>query len=364
MNSNRYDVVVVGAGLAGLVAAAVDLRSGLKVALVAAGRSRFVLGAGWLRADELAHAGEARAAVEFFREMARLADGNFQGALGCARPLPNLLGEFQDVALAPEYLWNAEPRNESMTAVVGIRGLTSFDENFMAERMSGNARAMGFDCNYLARRVSLECDLGMPITTAHLANRFDLDAAFRSQLAAALRSAAVGCDRILIPGILGIRSSGQQLAEFQRELGTPFSELSTLPPSIPALRLHHRLERLLHQRGVELFRGFPVEQLEVERGQCVSLHVKAPGHAAILRGDQVVIAAGRQSTQLLVPEFAGIDDALRPITQQGSILADNVLVATAETGGEYAADENSMKIVSGYRAGTLAAAATECYAAR
>jgi glycerol-3-phosphate dehydrogenase subunit B len=366
MNSDHYDVVVVGAGLAGLMAAGVTMLAGLKVALISNGPGSFVLSPGWLKACEPDHAGQdgkIRAAVEFFCEMALLADCKFQGDLGGTRALPTVLGEFQEVVLAPESLWNAEPRNESMTAVVGIRGLTDFDENFIAERMSDNARAMGFHCNYAARRVSLEHDLGIPATTAHIASYFDRSAAFCSQLAAALRSVAVGHDRILIPGMLGIRSSGRQLAQFQRELGTSFSELATLPPSIPALRVFHCLERLLQKRGVELRRGYPVEQLNIEHGQCVSLRVEAPGHAAILQGDCVVLAAGHQSAQICGPEFAGIDRAMRPLSQQGAVLAENVLVPQAETGGEFASEANFTKIVSGYRAGRLAATAKGCYAA-
>src|SRR5208283_6069920 len=98
------------------------------------------------------------------------------------RSLPTILGDFKSVALAPRPLWNAEPRSDASTVIVGIRGLSDFDENFMAERLHERTRTMRLACSYAARQIFLARDCGAPMTTLRIAKRFDCDPEFRSEL--------------------------------------------------------------------------------------------------------------------------------------------------------------------------------------
>ena len=195
MESDRYDVIVVGAGVSGLVTAGAAAHRNLKVALVATGPGSFVTGPGWLKAQDILRASaapELGEAIAFFCEMARRAGCPYAGDISTAKYLPTLLGDFQSVALAPLLLWNAEPRDGVSTAVIGIRGLSGFDECFMAERLSERARAMSSSGTYAARQISLSRDMGAPVTTLHLAQLFDRDPGFRKELVYALRAAASG----------------------------------------------------------------------------------------------------------------------------------------------------------------------------
>jgi glycine/D-amino acid oxidase-like deaminating enzyme len=133
MESNRYDVVVVGAGLAGLTAAAAAVQQNLKAALVATGPGSFVLGPGWLTTADIARAGSAqelKEAIAFFCEKSLFAGCSLEGDLSTARPLPTLLGDFQRVALAPSSLWKAEPRPDTSSArsriQLRLRGAADF----------------------------------------------------------------------------------------------------------------------------------------------------------------------------------------------------------------------------------------------
>jgi len=127
----------------------------------------------------------------------------------------------------------------------------------------------------------------------------------------ALREAAAGFARILVPGILGLESSAERIAEFERELGCTVCEIPTLPPSIPGLRIYHRLERYLHKLGVELYRGYPIEQVEIHDGVCTGLRVAGPGHALHLHCQSVVLATGRSSASPMGGEYAGCDQQMR-----------------------------------------------------
>jgi glycerol-3-phosphate dehydrogenase subunit B len=367
MGTNSYDVVVVGAALSGLCAAGAAAQRNRKVALVATGPGSFVNGPGWLRAQEILRASaapELREAIAFYCELARLAGCPFAGDLSTARYLPTVLGDFQSVALAPLSLWKAEPRDGISTAIVGVRGLSIFDENFMAERLTERARMMSSGCTYTARQVPLSREMGVPVTTLRVAELFDRDHGFRAELIDALRTAASGFERILVPGMLGMNSSAAQIAEFQRELGCPMGEIPTLPPSIPGLRIFHRLESYLHQIGVELYRGFPVDKVVIHDGLCTGLRVASPGHPLHLRCESAVLATGRRTANPLGGEFAGCDQQMRPLTSTGSVIARNLFIAGPLPHTDGANHGNVLHILTGYRAGNLAASTRGNHAAR
>jgi glycerol-3-phosphate dehydrogenase subunit B len=358
MKSDRYDVVVVGAGIAGLTAAGAVAHRKMKVALVATGPGSIVNEPGWLKAHDILHASAApdlSEAITFFCEMARRAGCPYAGDISTAKYLPSLLGNFESVVLAPFLLWNAEPRDGVATVIVGVRGLSSFDENFMAERLSERARATNSSGTYEARQISLARDMGTPVTTLRLAQLFDRDADFRKELACALRAAASGFQRIFVPGMLGLDSSAEQIAEFSYERGCQVCEVPTLPPSIPGLRVFHRLESYLRQIGVELFRGFPVDKVEIHDGVCAGVRIAAPGHVMNLRSQCVVLATGRHSAGLLHGTCAELDHEMRPIDSTGAVTARNVFVAGSLPNAGLSNNGDAMRILTGYRAGNLAA---------
>ena len=359
MESNRFDAIVVGAGLSGLTAAAFFARQKLRVALATTGPGSFVLGSGCLKTRDIAEAGAAPAlhdAIGFFCEMARLAGLQLDGDIGRSRPLPTILGGFERVSFAPRLQWNSEPRENVATVVAGVRGLSSFDENFMTERLNGQARTMGIECRYSARQISLQEDLGTPVTTLRIAKRLDCDTGFRVEVLRALRDAARGFQRILVPSMLGLHASEPQIAEFEQELGCELGELPTLPPSMAGLRMFNRLWNYLHSIGVEQYLGYPVEKIETCDGLCTAVEVASPGHALILHGEMVVLAGGRGSTGLLAGSHAALDAQMRPIGTDGSPIAINLFAV----GPGRKSDGNSNDvddILAGYCAAQYAMAA-------
>ncbi len=365
MQSNRYDVIVVGSGIAGLTAAAAAARQNLKAAMIATGPGAVALGPGWLRAEPVSHSPEATGLTEamaFFCEFSRQAGCPFEGDSANPRPMPTYLGSCESVAFAPHRLWNAAADTQVRTAIVGIRGLSIFDENFMAERLHERARATGSSCSYTARQIAFDRDFGLPATVLQIAMCFDRDATFRPELIRALRHAASGVERILLPAILGLHSSEKQIAQLEQEVGCSVCEIPTLPPSVLGLRLFHRLQSHLRAMGVELFTGFPVLSLQLRNGMCVALDIAAPGHPMTLHGESVVLATGRHSPSLLGEAIAGCDAQMRPVSAAGEVMAQNLFLAgtLAQSVAGYSGD--MMRILSGYRAGTFAATTRGAYA--
>lgn len=358
MRSDRFDLIIVGAGIAGMTAAAAAASRGLRVGLVNAGFGLFVFGAGCVESQQLLpnEAPEALGeAIDFFCDVTRQAGCPFRGSLGERRHLPTIMGSFQTVALAPFYLWNSDAAASNRAAVVGIKGLSSFDANFAADRLVHNARRLDLNTTYVAREISLSLEAGSQASTLQFANRFDRDPHFRRELLDALKPITRDTDLIILPGILGQRSTLHEISDFERALDCPLCELPTLPPSIPGLRLFHALEAHLRKMGVEFFSGYPVKELEIENGHCQGVLVDIPARPLRLVAESVVLASGQFSAHLLGATFFGVDGWLHPITRSGAVIADNLYAIGAllrSTGGH---GGNERAILTGYRAGLLAA---------
>lgn len=331
MHADSFDVVIVGSGLAGFTAAALAAEQEQRVAVVSSGTGSCALRSCCVEVREasmLSEEPDLAAAFAFFRTLAQAAGTALVGSLEQTFHLPTLLGSFQPMHIAPLLVANARPESAERTRVIGLRGLTGFDAEFLAARFNQQATIHGWATRYDPHTVELSPALGRPLTTLRVAQAFDRNAAFRAELAAALAAARGNAERILLPAVLGIEAADPVRAVFASAVGCPLGELPTLPPSIPGLRLAHHLEAHLRARGVAFFPGYPVERLEIERGICTGVQIASPGRAFHLAAQCVVLATSAGWRQLLASAQA-IDAEQRPLDAEGRPIAENLFAACA-----------------------------------
>jgi glycerol-3-phosphate dehydrogenase len=114
---------------------------------------------------------------------------------------------------------------------------------------------------------------------------------------------------------------------------------------------------------MEFFSGFPVSRLEMDKGRCAGVCVDVPGRPRHLRAKVVVLASGPFSVSLLGGDFFGTDGRLRPINSGGAVIADNLYATGALLRSTSGQGGNERAVLTGYRAGMLAAGEGERYAA-
>lgn len=366
MDATRFDILVVGSGMSGLTAAAAAAHRGLRVGLVSSGFGQFVFGAGCVERQELGAADRPEllgAAFGFFRGFAAQAGCPFAGGVGEQHVLPTILGTFQSVEMAPSTLMRGEPLPGERVAVVGIEGLSSFDPDFAAEMYAIHGERLGLRAAFAPHWITLSNPPGVPPGILQYANRYDRDLEFRRELLAALKPIAADAGLILIPGIFGQRADAAAYARFEADLGCRVGELSTLPPSAPGLRLYHALVGRLRQSEAEVFAGYPVSRLVVENRHCRGIDVAVPARTLRLSADTVVLASGAFSGALLGNGDFGVDPHLRPIDAAGAAIAENLYVIGALVPAAGRRGGNRRAILTGYRAGMLAAGREVCNAA-
>ena len=293
------DVLVIGAGLSGLMAAYTAASAGLKVKVIAKGLGTIHWSAatidllGYMPGDAneavyhplqrigkviqddpdhpYAFVGMERltAALETFQALSREVGLPYVGAPqpGDNLWLPSPAGACRPAFLAPQAQANGDVNRPEPMLIVGFQGLRDFYPQLIAENLNRQG--------YKARAALLPLDLlttRRDYSTVHLAQALD-DPERRPKLGAALRKLVAAGERVGLPAILGQDQHAAVMADLQQQVGATLFEIPTLPPSVPGIRLTKALRAKLDQLGVRTEVG-----MEVIASQATAPHDGAAGH--------------------------------------------------------------------------------------
>lgn len=256
------DLVIVGAGLAGLLAANLAARRGASVTIVAQGRgslslSHGCIGLGSLPASDLApehpyhRAGKHRLkpAVDFFLEAAHAQGVKYLGTTDSVVRLPTAAGSVLSLHFVPATLAPGDLSHPGRTLVAGIQGFRDFDPSLVAAGL----RARGVDAG------SAELPHPGPPPTrdwysTDIAARFERSWSAK-EVGRLWRPSLDSAGRLGLPAVLGLTAQDRILSALEEALGITLFEIPTLPPSLPGLRLERALRRAALAAGCRLLEG-------------------------------------------------------------------------------------------------------------
>jgi glycerol-3-phosphate dehydrogenase subunit B len=228
---HRYDIGVIGGGIAGASAALAAAAGGARVVLVRATPGATALAAGgWNRLPP-----EPVAAALEAAGLRLLPSGS---------PLPHPVGDLRVYAFAHES--HAGAAVGEGTLVVGIAGLPGFRARALA-LLWGDAAGVALP--HATLLLSETPAAGW--APASLAARLDHDPApLVAALAEAVRVA--GATAAVLPAVLGIARTPAIIAALADAAGVPVYEALGVPPSLPGWRLHRALDAALATVGVRV----------------------------------------------------------------------------------------------------------------
>jgi glycerol-3-phosphate dehydrogenase subunit B len=314
-----YDVIVIGAGLAGLMAAESALEEGAKVLLLAKGLGSLPLTTGCIDilgyfpptsktplaspASEIKRvpaqhpyakigAEGLRQALDHFQEILRAENYPYTGSWDKNILIPTSLGSSHPTGLVPETLGQGDLSTTGSVLLLGFEGLKDFFSSFAAQNLNllhhKGITATVFRADLLKRP-----DLGeKPLNGMSLASAFEKED-FRASLAGEMRSLLRPGEKVGLPAVLGIHSSQKVWMDLQERVGAPIFEIPLPPPSIPGLRLQNFLRSNFQKRGGRLFIGFPEVTPLIEKSRIVGLTLGDPGKNAPHRATAFVLATGQ-----------------------------------------------------------------------
>lgn len=315
------DLLVIGAGLAGLTAGWLAARAGKQVTVISKGWGATHWHAGCIDvlgylSDEHGKPVESpRQALQAFIEArpehpyALAGINNIEtslnafialstemgypllGSLDENQWLPTGSGAYRPTCLAPQSMARGEVRQRQPMLVVGFNGYLDFFPQFVAANLAAqNIPARALDLKI----ASLEAQNS--VTARLLAERFDTPE-FLGEVITSLKSQLRPADltavkRIGFPAVLGLEHNARIQRELEDKLGMPVFEIPTLPPSMPGIRLQRMLLKAIQSLGGKIYEGMLVQEALIEKGKILGVWSEAAARLRPHRGKNYFLATG------------------------------------------------------------------------
>ena len=315
----REDVIVIGGGLAGSVAAIEAAETGASVRLVSYKKSTLRHASGLI--DVLGYTGDDPLADPFAALDELPADHPYSIAGetavrdGLAR-FDEIAGEMYEGdhtdsnALLPTFGGAIKPtaRYPAATAagiasddrpmlVVGFEEMTEYNAEMLADHLE--AAGVPFDVEGVECRFPGEYVNDSRVT--RFAKRLEVNETVdydgrqmgaREALAEAVKPHLGGAERVGFPAFLGDDHSEEVRTDLERHLGVDVFEIPMGPPSYPGIRLADRLKAAVDEAGVRMSVGNPVIDYEAEDGEITSVTVDSKGREVPYHAEQFILATG------------------------------------------------------------------------
>ena len=292
-SQHPYDVLIIGAGLAGLTAAWQLTKRGLSVQVVAKGLGAThwhtgcidILGYHPVTSEKHVESPRDKLirlidenpkhpyayvglrvienAIKEFQELASSEGYPFLGSIDSNFLLPTATGAIRPTSLVPTTMVHGDLRTKEPMLIVGFDRYMDFYPDFVADNLSSQG--------YLARGLTLdlkilhECRL---INTIRMARFFE-EEEFCEEVVKALKSKMGNVNRVGFPAILGIHNPVKVVQRLENGLGVNIFEIPTIPPSVPGIRLHNLLTRVIEKNHGRIYTGMDVFAFEKE-DHCVT----------------------------------------------------------------------------------------------
>lgn len=320
----KYDVIVIGAGLAGLTAAARAREKGKSVLLLATGPGTVSISSGCIDllgyqpGDKVYFTPEPWSAIgtimdELPRHPYRLVGrDHIQGALelllkvcresnnpylaGRTRArenflLPTAIGTIKPTYLVPETIAQGDITSGGDVMIVGFKELKDFFPHYLVDNLNATLARFGYPGRYRGVTIELGVSGNRDLTAYDLARLLETEE-WREKIARKILSSGKGFTRVGFPATLGLDRPLEVKKDLESRLGCSVFEIPTLPPSVPGLRLYEAFIRYLKKSGVKLLIGYPISKASTRGGQCLSVTAHLPGRDKDFSADAFILATG------------------------------------------------------------------------
>ncbi len=317
-----YDVIVIGAGLAGLMAAEVAQERGARVLILAKGMGSLPLtsgcvdGLGYFPSSSPVPVSSPLGALSRLKEfhpqhpysklgMEKILPAlkQFQDLTGSdALPyagrfdsnilIPTSLGTFHPTCLVPETMKNGNLSLPGRILLLGFEGLKDFSVYLTAENLN-LLQARGIIAPSFRAETLAKMDLGKKaLNSLNLAGALD-EEDFRGHLARQIQPLLKPGEKLGLPAVLGFRSSHAAWTDLQKKLGTEIFEIPLPPPSIPGLRLYNLIRSHLQGKGVRTIIGLSLLKPITGAGEIKGIELGESRKSPIYRASAYVLATGK-----------------------------------------------------------------------
>jgi glycerol-3-phosphate dehydrogenase subunit B len=301
-------VVIVGAGLSGLTAAAFAASEGAQATLVAFGEGGLSLSHGgielWASSSpsrsikrlpknhpyQLAGPTALRAGISRFRKLVEENGLTYEGGISSNHGLLTASGQIRPAALIPAGAAVSGDLQKSPAAIAVLPGLRDYFPDLIV-RWAADA---GIKLRPAIELPLIDVPEHRGVYAVDLARLFD-DLSWRQEILRAWKPKLTGVRRLILPACLGLRNSRTNRTEVEDELGLRLFEIALLPPSVPGLRLQVAMHRALQAYNVDVIEGaMAIGRFDGSSSgkRTAGLVIETAGASHSLDADAVILATG------------------------------------------------------------------------
>ncbi len=328
----HYDMIIIGMGLSGLMAAKTAVDAGKKVLLVGKGMGALALFSNTIDvlgtlpartklAEGLSrwvqdHPGHpyAKVGVEhvlealisfsslFARSYTFVSQGNENSDILTAT------GTLRSTYLVPNTMPSGTSLRKGEILFVGFKGFKDFYANYLAHPL--NCRAI---------TLSLSGSSHGELTATAIARLLEKDS-IRKRIGEEVKGQLKGEVRAGFPALLGLNDPVAVKGHLESLTGAEVFEVPTLPPSIPGKRIFSTFKEGLLRKGASFLMGYPVSKIVLKGKRCEGIQVSHPPVAHVHTADRFILATGRFLGGGLVADEMRIHEPLfsLPVSQPSS----------------------------------------------
>lgn len=395
----HYDLIIIGLGLSGLMAAKTAVEMGRKTLIIGKGTGSLCLFSNTI--DVLGNLSEGMKMPDGLRRWikdhpehpySKLDWERIEQALSSFRSvfqsqytfqpvdhenclIPTGAGTYRPTYLIPSTMIAGTSLKNGKMLIVGFKGFKDFYADYMADQL--NCRGIVIPLSEFP---------GQEMSATAIARLMERGA-FREILGREVKKQMDGESLIGFPALLGIRDPLRVKKDLEEIIGVEVFEIPILPPSIPGMRIFRRLKEWLIQRGVTFLLGHSVSKTILHGKRCEGIEVSHPPLSQSYSADRVILATGRFiggglkadeeriyeplfNLPVVQPKSRGdwfsnsflsnhpvhqsgilVDSSFRALDQQGKQLLDNVWIAGSILAGHNCIQEKSregIEISTGY----------------
>jgi glycerol-3-phosphate dehydrogenase subunit B len=399
----HYDLIVIGMGLSGLMAAKTAVEAGQKVLLIGKGMGCLTLFSNTIDVlgqfpkttkmrDNLSqwiknHPRHPYSKVSWEKIEEALSSFlslfpppySFQTINHMTSLLPTGAGTLRPTYLIPMTMIRGTLIDEGHTLIVGFKGFKDFYAPYAADQLK---------CRGIT--LSLPNDSHDEVTAAALARLMEKNF-FRGNIGKEIKKQLHNETQVGFPALLGLHNPIQVKENLEEIIGAQVFEIPILPPSIPGMRIFNRFKEWLIQKGVTFLQGYSVSKATTKGKRCEGIEVFHHPVITSYTADRYILATGRfiggglkaDTEKIFEPIFnlplsqspsregwfrkaflsdlshpihqTGIltDSSSRSVNEKGDLFLENVWVAGTILADHHCIDEKSregIEIATGYAA--------------
>jgi glycerol-3-phosphate dehydrogenase subunit B len=291
--------------------------------------------------------------------------------------IPTGAGTLRPTYLIPTTMAAGTSIQKGDGLIVGFKGFKDFFANYVANQLK---------CRGIT--LSLAETPHQEITATAIARLMEKET-FRETIGKEIKKQMNGETRVGLPALLGIRDPFKVKKGLEEIIGAEVFEIPILPPSIPGMRIFNRFKEWLIQKGVTFLIGHSISKANLKGKRCEEVYGLNPPVSNAYSADRYILATGRfvggglkaDEEKIFEPIFnlpvsqpksredwfensffnshpihqTGIltDPSFRPVDERGNLVLENVWVAGTMLAHHHCIDEKSregIEISTGYRA--------------